>query len=1386
MSLLQYTITNDSAVSKTFTYYSASAFHNINVSGFGTVTFSADDTIPPQQANTGLTETQFLSSSLIPSEGVAWLWNNGNKVKHIKISNLSANGNDISSFIQDSSWVDFKFSEAINSTGSYVHPSAPTDAQLERYILGNVNQYSSYNSLVVDTASPETSFAVASLNSSELDFRFTASGDFIWYATASGDILEPVLQTGYSASLPQGFFPKNLGSGDNEFPNEQFFRGWYDSSFYIGNSFVDSSGLLNDALKFFNTGSKEIDRSKNATYSPSVIPWFVDSSLTTSSITSSSFSEYTSQSQTASLGLTFVDGAGDLVYYYKEDTNEILYDGDPSSTKSSILFNPKLNAKLVELNNSQSYTTLEGFNIPVSNDNELWVYRGTQPIGTGNTNAWQYNKFIHRPYKIYILTTGSGGNSNEISDIFVTYSSSLASSRNDGVYSYSLSTPQNLELNLYVNLTGSTPDVLDPAIYGTSSYGTGSYGGSGVIPSISTWDTASLRIYVDGFQVKEEEYTGLDVSSIRTISASFSYTPVIGNDIKVSLFVTGSDINQGAVNSSLLVVDYTMSISASEGSSEISLTPTYFDKQVKVIDDCNPLVNNVVNSRLNPYLQDVDYSVNALDPINFDQLITFSATKAAVPESNYTQLGSILSKYVGSSTTRDNINEYSEAGETDPVNKKVYSTSLPSPELIAKGKGPSLGKIPNVESRNAYIGYFNKIIDPYPLLNGKTAYYVKYLIDDQGNVLEPSLSDINYSILTNTFKLSDYDSKPTRTNISIQNIESTKELSKLTNNFPSVFKVGQYPVPILYTQNSSDNYTTNIFLSGSTFYGTLGIDVPFTNFGANIFATQSQFPTAQGGGLVSEDLSLTPSVLDFQDIDIDLFDPSTGIYATGSVDGSVFFPLDPNASGSNANTAGASLSDPYVVNGSFEFFTSAIPARYARLRGDATSDAIWGDYVNRAPIGIYDPYAYLDAGLKPIEVKLYPFIKNNIDNPDELSDYTASLANFEIKSVNLDIYLDAGTNNEEKLPTLTIQQNPLGYSSQWEIDNVSKTITFLPESLYIEKLVIQNIVNIQNEYDAQARLAARQYLFGTWYRDPSGNVDGWGGRSVVYKWSINFDFTQPKQTTGLYLKTEGQMLFVDGRAVDRSDIYNVTYPTSLGETLPRWARTFTPDAGTFDTKPKIKYTITSPLAGADYNKNGASAPYWRRLPSGSGLTNDVLYMSSSILNQAYAILDENGNPTNGQYYVQAKLDYNPGPNPDFPLTREPNFIEFDPITDPWSLEVGDEIRFENNENYTYKILSITEPNNPRSEEVSDKLQVKVAPPFTDTNGKTVEPSNFDFFVVRRYKENKNFVILNQQKPYGFPVSQSSSPGVILPEHRIDQFRKDPDIVLQNLIERSII
>ena len=432
------------------------------------------------------------------------------------------------------------------------------------------------------------------------------------------------------------------------------------------------------------------------------------------------------------------------------------------------------------------------------------------------------------------------------------------------------------------------------------------------------------------------------------------------------------------------------------------------------------------------------------------------------------------------------------------------------------------------------------------------------------------------------------------------------------------------------------------------------------------------------------------------------------------------------------------------------------------------------------------------TGTKRFTFNLKPYIKPPSSN-DLKANYINSREGFEIESVKLKITTDPGGPNEKVENSLTIEPSFEGYGTQWALTPTGLVLT--PNSLYLEKIIIENIFK-GDVLNQDLRMKALPLIAGGWSGSP---VVGYNGIAVKYDWTISFKFNNVKQKTGIYFEYSG---ILEGQSGDRSwgrPIDALVHFGSNGEArqLLQWRRTFNPNFATIGTtKPIIKYTVSSPLS-ENATFNSAKGPFWRRYPIDGNpvneFTNDMLYMSSSLLNQTY-----------GLPYYQAKLPYIGDINTDFPLTVEPGFIEFDPVVDPWKLEEGDEIRFENNEKLTYKIISIDdlEGKDLESENINDKLRVTVFPPFSAN----LTPSNFDFFVVRRYKDNKNFIILDQQMPYGIistgkgevafsgedasvgiePVNPSSAPGLLLPQHRVEVFNKNPDLVLKDLIEKRII
>ena len=193
--------------------------------------------------------------------------------------------------------------------------------------------------------------------------------------------------------------------------------------------------------------------------------------------------------------------------------------------------------------------------------------------------------------------------------------------------------------------------------------------------------------------------------------------------------------------------------------------------------------NQSDNIRTNPNLQDVDYTTNISTPINIQLILSGSASRGTVPESNYTQKSFRIPRYDGSKISSLDINN------TDSLTG-------------------SFGKSAPVESKKAYFAYIHEIVDPYPLINNKTYFKVKYLIDEQTNINNPLLDRSTYYNLIDTFT-------------NVETIKSSLNIPKQEfqfirlNNEQSIFRTAQIAVPILYSQTASNGYSSTIPLSAS-------------------------------------------------------------------------------------------------------------------------------------------------------------------------------------------------------------------------------------------------------------------------------------------------------------------------------------------------------------------------------------------------------------------------------------------------------------------------------------------------------------------------------------------------------------------------------------------
>jgi hypothetical protein len=255
-----------------------------------------------------------------------------------------------------------------------------------------------------------------------------------------------------------------------------------------------------------------------------------------------------------------------------------------------------------------------------------------------------------------------------------------------------------------------------------------------------------------------------------------------------------------------------------------SLTGPFFNSSY------DATINNAVTDRLNTYSQEIDYNTNQLKPVNFAQLISGSATRAAVQDSNYTSYRVTTPRYLGSKNTTDDFNITSTSiGQAIEINK--YPQRL--------GLNPL--NLPSVSLNRTYIGYFNSVVGTDPELgvynNNKTSYNLRYYIDEFGNTIKP-INDsrgINLGIMNQNW---------TEGTLATSLVTNPNNSNSSLNGSFDIFKSGKVIEPILYSQYSL--YNPSGFTIGYDYTSSIGFQAPvgsadnILNWGFNFSKINSQ------------------------------------------------------------------------------------------------------------------------------------------------------------------------------------------------------------------------------------------------------------------------------------------------------------------------------------------------------------------------------------------------------------------------------------------------------------------------------------------------------------------------------------------------------------------
>jgi hypothetical protein len=695
------------------------------------------------------------------------------------------------------------------------------------------------------------------------------------------------------------------------------------------------------------------------------------------------------------------------------------------------------------------------------------------------------------------------------------------------------------------------------------------------------------------------------------------------------------------------------------------IIPSYFGEGILPFNlalDCQPLLNNYNDVRQNSHIMDVSFNnvTGSILPVNFFQILNNTAIKASIPDSNYTSIRSIKSRYLGTKTTSMDYNIWSIRDED------------------------TFGKNPVIELKDAYFGYFKSIKDLYPLVNDKISLDLTYLLDQQSNAIPPSLEGTGIDILTKTF--------PTNNPISIGFISSSTYAQELDDSYP-IYKLTVKPTPILYTQTSSAGYASEIPLTGSgriSMYDNSDtdsfIDYSFTAQGTSSWANTS--PTSRAGGSYTQSLDPTEQIVT---------DPyNAGFYVNPYNNGILTF----GPSGSNTV---ATNQQRISVETSF-----------------ATS------FLNESG-GVELAFeVQMLSGSTPVEFALEDI---------SLKVYRAGKEPFNAGSI-----VGTGIDNLIRFVSNTTTKGILG--------GFGKTLISKTKNTFKKDTI--------GAYNTQ-----RGSYFAIIENGPLNDFLSQKGVYTPGKGGILFQ----GDITGLEFiikANSGEFLLSDNDQIKfqlRIEIQNPNRKSArFGANLlfpPQY------DGPIFPVKISTIGERTALLAG----DNTGSAPFW--VYSGSG-NNNILVMSSSNINEAYG----------GDFY-QGPIPYVPGPSEYFDNNIEPSGTQFPKITSPIEFFPGDEIRFGNNENYTYTIQSITSPQNNIESDGKGKIKIVL-------DSEVPESINRDFFLIRRYVPKASSFIINAPFPYSAESSGSEANGIILPTYPTEYIKNSGSLIVTDLISKGVI
>lgn len=326
---------------------------------------------------------------------------------------------------------------------------------------------------------------------------------------------------------------------------------------------------------------------------------------------------------------------------------------------------------------------------------------------------------------------------------------------------------------------------------------------------------------------------------------------------------------------------------------------TSYETSQYITTSFNYLRNNVSGSRTSSYQLNLDYSTDALRPVNYNFITGRIFGNLSAEESSFLNAGIQDSDY--SSFVHNSIRYYGSKTSSSLYNTYSLADNNISPIDKAFGKTFAIGHY------TRKIGLFTQIVTS-SFLNGLNDTTFVYLVDESGSFTELNQDNRNWEEVQNTFKAG--------RNATIRLFDNQKfGDQKTTDGIKATFNSGYTYSPILYY--SSSDYTMSFDIvadSRANMFKATSVGGFITQYGSS---SQYHYTSSANGGIVY-DLFKTAE-LNYNDG----LNYAPGIYTAPSATASFYTVPETAQYGFSLSNLNISVAAPSASGVSYRFFITS-------------------------------------------------------------------------------------------------------------------------------------------------------------------------------------------------------------------------------------------------------------------------------------------------------------------------------------------------------------------------------------------------------------------------------------------------------------------------------